>query len=379
MYLTPEEERALEGEYGETQKKCMEILVALGKIFEADRLIEVESVQISGISYRNIGDPGIEWLESLEGSVKVPTLINPAGMDIQRWHEMGIAEEFARKQMRILNALKGIGARLELTCTPYYILKPLSGSHLAWSESSAVIYANSVIGARTNREGGPSAIASALTGKTPRYGMHLKENRNPDVAIEVRTNLEPHQYSLLGYLIGEEMGDRIPLFFLEEDPSEEDMKNLGAGLASTGGISMFHIRGVTPESDEFEVPDETLTIEELEDPAGCETPDLIAIGCPHLSEKELKKVSEIITGKIRKELWIFTSRYVRDRIPDVVRKIEDSGARVFVDTCMVVSPATERFRCVMVNSGKALCYLPKLTHTGVRFGSLEECIKEAMR
>lgn len=379
MYLTSDEERALEGEYGETVRKSMEILVALGKIYSADRLIEVESVQISGISYRNIGDPGIEWLESLNARVRVPTLINPAGMDIHRWQDMGITEEFARKQMRILNALKKIGAKPELTCTPYYILKPSKGDHLAWSESSAVIYANSVIGARTNREGGPSAIASALTGKTPRYGMHIRENRAPDVIVDVNLKLKSHEYSLLGYMIGEEVGDRIPLFIMKGRPSEEDMKSLGAGLASTGGIPMFHVKDVTPESNEFDMPKERMVVENLENPQGCEDPDLIAIGCPHLSGRELKKISNLLNRKVKKELWIFTSRYVRNRIPEVIRKIEMSGARVYTDTCMVVSPATERFGCVMVNSGKALCYLPKLSGLRVKFGSLEECVEEAMK
>ena len=143
MYLTKEEERMLNSE-NETISKAMEIIVKIGELFGAEKLIRIESAHISGISYQNIGDEGLEWLESLKAKVRVKTTINPAGMDLKRWRDF-VDEKFYEKQLRILNALRRIGAELTLTCTPYYIHKPNLGEHLAWAESSAVVYANSII------------------------------------------------------------------------------------------------------------------------------------------------------------------------------------------------------------------------------------------
>jgi predicted aconitase len=145
----------------------MEILVALGDIYGAERLVSVRSVQIAGVSYKNIGEAGLEWISDLQGQVVVPSILNPAGMDLCCWKEMGVRDEFAQKQQRTIEAYRRLGVTIDCTCTPYQIYQgPTSlagrGDHLAWSESSAVFYANSVIGARTNREGGPSALAAAL-------------------------------------------------------------------------------------------------------------------------------------------------------------------------------------------------------------------------
>ena len=179
MYLTKEEEQILNGEAGETLRQAIEILVSLGDIYGADRLIPIKSAQIAGVSYKTIGDAGLEWISDLKGSVKVPSILNPAGMDLKAWERLKISPEFAEKQKAIIKAYEKLGVSCECTCTPY-TLKGFNiayGDHLAWSESSAVSYANSVIGARTNREGGPSALSAALLGKTANYGLHLDENR----------------------------------------------------------------------------------------------------------------------------------------------------------------------------------------------------------
>jgi len=178
--LTRLEERMLAGEYGYAAQKAMEILVALGKIYGAERMIEIRSAQISGVSYSNLGEEGLEFLLKLaeDGCVRVPTTLNPCGMDLEEWREMGIPEDFAEKQLRVIEAYRRLGVEPTLTCTPYLAGNmPEFGDHVAWSESSAVIYINSVIGARTNREGGPSALAAAITGRTPLYGLHLDDAR----------------------------------------------------------------------------------------------------------------------------------------------------------------------------------------------------------
>ncbi len=158
MELDRSDEEILSGEYGETRRMMLEILIALGKVYDAERLIPVSSVQVSGASYKTIGDAGLEWLSGLNARAVVPAFLNPIGMPRDAWREMGIDEAFARRQQEILDAYRRLGIQLSCTCTPYYHRIVSYGDHLAWSESSAVSYANSVIGARTNREGGPSAL-----------------------------------------------------------------------------------------------------------------------------------------------------------------------------------------------------------------------------
>src|SRR3989337_2914520 len=193
MNLTEEEERMLAGEEGYASRKSMEIRTALGGIYGAEQLIKVGSVQVAGVSYHNLGDAGLEFLNELakDGRVKVLTTLNPAGMDLENWRQLGISEDFAKKQNLVIDAFKRMGIIISCTCTPYLIGNlPRYGEHIAWSESSAVTFANSVIGAKTNREGGPSALAAAFVGKTPYYGLHLEKNRVPDIHVDVRAKLK---------------------------------------------------------------------------------------------------------------------------------------------------------------------------------------------
>ncbi len=373
MYLTKEEERMLNGD-DETISKCMQILVTLGKFYDAERLVKITSAHISGVSYENIGEAGLEWLKSLKGRVVVPTTVNPAGMDTVRWREMGIRQEFYEKQMEVLSVFESLGAKLTLTCTPYYLreVNVKYGEHIAWAESSAVVYANSIIGARTNRESGISALAAALTGRTPYYGVHIKENRAPTVLVKASGNL-----SAVGYVVGKNLYKEIPYFVFDRKVTEWELKLLSAALAASGGITMFHAEGITPEWKDFEKPEEKVEVTGAMKP--CDYVDLIAIGCPHTSDEELKLILQLLKGrKVKRKLWIFTSREVAERNADVVAKIEKLGAKVFCDTCMVVSPATEVFDCVMVNSGKAFEYLPKLRNVEVCFGELKDCVEMAV-
>ncbi len=380
MHLTKEEEAIYNGEFGATKQKAMEILVALGDIYGAESLIEIESAQISGVSYKTIGDAGLEWISSLDDRVKVPAILNPAGMDREKWSEMGVSEEFAAKQKEILKVYERLGVSLECTCTPYYLNPPAFGAHLAWAESSAVAYANSVLGARTNREAGPSALAAALIGKTPCYGLHLDENRAPEVLVRVDIELHDADYGALGYAVGKIVGDKVPLFRLPLSPSKDELKALGAALGASGAVALYHVKDVTPESGNFDVPTECISVdsEDIKKAYGGNTPDLVALGCPHCSGAELSKIADLLEGKkARTELWICTSRRVREQNKEAVTRIEQCGAKVICDTCMVVSPATEKFKRVMVNSGKALQYLPSMCGVDAMLANTEDCIKTA--
>ncbi len=390
MYLTPLEEKIFNGERGATYQKAIEILVALGDIYDADRLIPIKSAQIAGVSYKTIGDAGLEWISDLKGKVAVPSILNPAGMDRECWEEMGISRDFADKQEKILSAYEALGVKLECSCTPYNIYDDLAsfGDHVAWSESSAISYANSVIGARTNREGGPGALSAALIGKTANYGFHLDENRKPDFLIEVEAVLHDSDYGALGYIAGEMVGDKVPFFRLKSKPSKDEMRSLGAAMAASGAVALYHVEGVTPEADRYEAPRDAITIEEkkIKDVyksgtgTGSGEPDLIAFGCPHSSVDELARLARLLEGKkVKKEVWVCTSRAIKDRNPELIERIQRSGAKVFCDTCMVVSPASERFKCMMVNSGKAHKYVPNLCGIKSVMAPTEKCIEEALK
>jgi predicted aconitase len=387
MYLSREEESIYQGQRGESLRKAMEILVALGEIFEAERLIPIKSVQIAGVSFKNLGDAGLEWISDLEGKVVVPSILNPAGMDLSRWQEMGLDENFARKQKATIDAYRRLGITIDCTCTPYQVHPEIAGrgDHLAWSESSAVSYANSVIGARTNREGGPSALAAALIGKTPLYGCHLDQNRIPTHEVEVEAELKGSDYGAVGFLVGRLVKDGIPLFKLRNRPTLDELKSLGAAMAASGSVALYYIEGVTPSPPDVSGRIEKTSvdrkqIDEFYERYPGEDADIVAIGCPHCSRNELNHIADLLEGRIvRKDLWVCTARKIAEGCPDLVTRIEKSGAKVFCDTCMVVSPASEGFRKMMVNSGKALAYIPGLCGIRAGFGSTEECIEAATR
>jgi len=388
MYLDSDDEKVLAGEYGETRRKMMEILVALGKVFGAEKFVPITSAQVAGASYKTIGKWGLEWLRSLDARVAVPSVLNPIGMPRERWQEMGIPSDFAEKQNAVLDAYRRLGVKLECTCTPYYINRTSYGEHIAWSESSAVSYANSVIGARTNREGGPSALAAAIIGKTPYYGLHLWENRMPQVAFRVEADETLHgaHYGAIGYLAGKEAGNRVP-FFYGLRPNRDQLKALGAAMAASGAVALYHVEGITPDSrvlqergtDISSLETITITGDEIEAIFEERTVDAVAIGCPHCSEDELEEIAGLLKGKtVTKPLYIFAARGVAQAHSNLVGTIEMSGAKVWEDTCIVVSPGMDHFGTIMVNSGKAYAYVPNMCGAEAVLGSTEECIAAAL-
>jgi len=393
LKLTEEDEQILGGEQGGAYQKAMEILKTLGEIYNADSLVDIKSVQIAGVSYKTIGDAGIQFLKDIlnEGEedvkVRVPTTLNPAGIDIEKWKELGFPNYFAEKQMEILDIFRKIGVNIECTCTPYLVgNRPDIGDHLAWSESSAVSFANSVLGARTNREGGPSALSAALIGKVPRYGYHIDENRRPNIKVKIpdAESLESSEYGALGRIIGRTVQDEIPYFYFGRNPGPNELKSLGASMAATGAVAMYHVDDLTPESGKYPIPDRevTVSIEEIrEEYIEVDSKvDLVAIGCPHLSYEELVKISRLLGDhSVKIDTWIFTSRYIKKKHPKVVEKIEKSGAKIVSDTCMVVAPLDEMgYETVMVDSGKASSYLPNLEGIDVIFNETKKCVERAL-
>ena len=396
MHLTKEEERIYEGEEGWTKKKAMEILVAIGDINNASELIPIASAHMSGVSYKTIGD-AFEFINRLEGTVEVKSTLNPMGMDREKWTEMNISEKFANKQNAVFAAYKHLGIAPVCSCTPYLLAggAPKKGEHIAWAESSAVLFANSVIGARTNMEGAPSALAAALIGKTPCYGLHLTENRVPVLKISVNCSLADADYSALGFLIGDLVGDKIPIIELSSanSPSRDDLKHLSAAIGATGSIGLYHIQNITPEAvaartePAFEPGDKMeLGTNDLDEvyAKDCE-PDVIAIGCPHCSSEEIKRIYELLQAeskgrKIKQEFFIFTAREIKSQpqMQHIIEKIENYGVKVICDTCFVVSPAFENYECVLTNSGKMLRYVPLICGCAkAKLSRTDECVKAA--
>lgn len=393
MYLTKSEEKMCEGELGETICKSMDILVALGDIYNAPKLVDITSAQVSGVSYKTIGDAGLEYLEDLandkKAEAKINSTLNPPGTDLDNWKELGFPEDFSIKQNRIVEAYGELGIVKTCTCTPYLVGNvPRFKDHISWSESSAVAYVNSVIGARTNREGGPGALAAAIVGKTPLYGFHLDDARKADWIINVDTKLSGADFGALGYIIGQEVGGDVPYFILENKPDNNDLKTLGAALASSGSVALYHIEDVTPEfsmANKNEVEsnlaisrqDILQTREKLN--TTDKEADLVCLGCPHASLEEIKKVANIVKGKtIKNKLWICTSIAVKasaDRM-GYTSVIEKAGGNIVCDTCMVVAPIEDMgFEVIGVNSAKAANYVPSMCGLDVVYDDVENLIK----
>jgi predicted aconitase len=386
MHLTGQEEKMLDGEYGWANQVSMKILVRLGELFGATRLIPVQSAHLSGVSYKHMGDASIDFLAALaEGGGKAQTLstLNPSSFDptylLKRYNR-----ERLEKQSRIIDLYSRMGINSTLTCTPYYLRKPKHGQHLAWAESSAVIYANSVLGAWTNREGSPSALAAALVGKTPNYGVHQAANRQPNVSVKVETSLKNEaEYGALGIRLGKILKDRVPVIKGLQSPCDDDLKQLGAGMASSGMTTLFHHK-IQGEKEKLEtISIETKDVKEAMSSlcTTTEASDLVFAGCPHCSLKEVKSIAELIEGqKVRKdiEFWVCTSRHVRERAKNYVDIIERAGARVLCDTCVIVTWIKDLgVHTLMTNSAKTAFYAPTLNEIEIRLAPLKKCIQTA--
>ncbi len=394
LELTGAQEGMLQGAEGEVVQRLMRLLVRLGQVFGARRLVPVSSVQVSGVSYKSIGEPGLAFLEDMAergARVRVPTTLNPAGMDLVRWRELGFPEAFAARQQRIIAAFERMEIAPTVTCTPYLAgNRPARGDHIAWAESSAVSFANSALGARTNREGGPGALAAAVCGCTPCYGLHLDEGRRPTVVLDIQAPLRTRaDFGALGNHVGRLVRDGIPYFTGISDACEDDLKALGAAMAASGAVALYHVEGITPEASEHEaggLERLAVTTEHLSEARARlghhGDPELLVFGCPHASLDEVRAVADLVRGRtLARRLWVCTSRAVRE-VADragLVADLEAAGAQVVADTCMVVAPIEQMgVGATAVDSGKAAAYLPGFCQQRVTFGDLEQLVREAL-
>lgn len=389
MHLTRQEDAVLAGETGQGKRKALELLVALGDIYNAERLVPIASAQVSGASFKTVGDAGIKWLEDFSKAAKVSVraTVNPLGLDMRRWKSMGVDAEFHSKQDRIVSAYKAMGLEPLYTCTPYLAgNRPRAGQHLAWAESSATVFANSYLGARTNREGGPSALAAAIIGKTPEYGLHLDENRTPRVRIDLE-GIPDGLVPLAGYVVGKIAGNRVP-YITTLDITADGHKAFGAALAATSAVSMYTYseKGRRSRTDLSRIEEcVSLPTSELKACAdglkGDDDWDLVAMGCPHCSPAELRTMARRLKGRRpsnRSDVWFCTSRSVYAKCPREVAVLKRFG-KVLCDTCMVVAPIEKTYKRTASDSGKAMVYLPTLGRQRASFRTTEDLLEAVSR
>ncbi|MHA2244833.1 MAG: aconitase X [Candidatus Hodarchaeales archaeon] len=312
-------------------------------------------------------------------------------MDLEEWRKLSISEDFAKNQLRVIEAFKKLKVITTCSCTPYlYGNLPHYGQHISWSESSAVCYANSVLGARTNREGGPSALSAALVGKTPRYGFHLDENRQPEIKVEIKARIEgTFQFGALGKVLGDRLGKKISYITGIPKATVEELKSFCASYATYGGVALFHMEGITPDRVE-NIPSETTEVTKddiksaIADLNEDTEIDFISLGCPHASLAELEYIAKKLENKKvnpNKETWITTARptkQIADRM-GFTKMIEDSGAKIAADTCCVVAPIKGRFHGLASDSAKMCYYGSGRNQFAVKLMSVDECIEEALK
>lgn len=405
MHLTPEEKEILEGLQGPAAKLAMETLVKIGEINGAERFVPIKNVHLVLHAYKSAFDAGVETAEKIAemgGKFAVPVTIDPYGMDAEDWEGAKTPEHYAKQQMRLEAAVMKMGVIPNWTCTPYYgFTAPRKGEHLAWSESSAVAYANTACGARTNRQTAIVDIFCGIVGRAPLTGLHLDENREGEVLIQLSIDrpLVNWEYPALGYLLGQKLGARIGVLEgIQGSPSSEDLKNFCAAAAAAGSVALMHIVGVTPEADTTEkafgekTPIETIEITAQDIRATrramcsntTEKVDFVALGCPHYTINEIVKVHKLLSGRKVDEntaFWIYANSYAL-RLAEkmgIRQELEQSGVIFRAETCMIISPVKDwGFRTMMTDSGKCSYYGPAECGTEMIFASVEECVESAV-
>ena len=419
MILADDEKAMLDGAGGVAKQKAMELLVRYARALGADRFVETHNIAgVPGSSTlflqkyfeEHAGDGSFEAVFSLydldAGEVmSVPESTGncchlQGGMDLGHWADLGRTREGMLHQREDEAELARRGVRLMKTCTPYLAGNlPVKGEHCAWMESSAVVYCNSVIGARTNTEGRESTSAAMLTGRIPDWGFHRDEYRRGTHLIEVEAPVESvMDWGMLGYFIGDVLEENIPVVtgaIRQADPLRH--KHFGAAASSSGGVEMYHVVGVTPEAATLEMalgsrkpaaatkygPEERRRVYETLNANGRDpNVDYVMLGCPHASLEQFREVARFLDGKrIRTHLWMFTSRAVKT-VADMsgfTKTIEDAGGVVMTDTCSAISRAVPKgTKVVALDSAKQVHYLPAMAGVEAWFGTTEDCISAAL-
>ncbi|UJQ94648.1 aconitase X catalytic domain-containing protein [Mariluticola halotolerans] len=415
MQLTDFEKSMLEGDHGRAKARAMDLLVRYGEALGAERLVETNNVagafNASTPSVKAIVDKGMDHVFSelnldSDEVVEIPHMAANTcqlitGIDNDNWKLQGASEDLINMQRGAEKYLGARGVNMFATCTPYQVGNvPVKGEHCAWMESSAVIYCNSVLGARTNVEGKESTGAAGLTGRIPYWGYHITENRYGSHLVEVDVETDDMMdWGLLGYWLGEQVEENIPVLNgISHQPNLIKLKHFGAAAASSGGVEMYHIPGVTPEAASIEEafgPKKSLatfrygraqrreTYEKIQSATERKV-DFIMLGCPHNSIEQMALIAHMLTDKkVHPDvaLWVHTPRALkqvadRNGYCDIITA---AGGVVMSDTCPAISRRLPPgVRVMATDSAKQAHYLPAIAKVQGWFGSVNDCIDAAI-
>ncbi len=403
LELSPYDQALLEGAHGEAAAFAMRLLVKFAEAVDAPRFLDIEAAHVDGCLY--LGRASLDFVErltALEGRVRVPTTLNVGSVDLIHPELFRGEAEVGASGKRLMEAHLALGCLPTFTCAPYQTkYRPRFGAQVAWGESNAIVFANSVIGARTERYGDFTDICCAMTGRAPEFGLHIEANRRARTWVEI-TSVPPEWNGAelacvaVGHLVGR-LGDGAPAISgLPAATSEDDLKALGAAAASSGAVALFHAIGFTPEAPTFHAafqghsPERVVRLDaddlreaarSLSTVAEGAPIDAVTLGTPHFSYAEFERLMPLLAGpRAKADIWINTSRATLDalRARGWEQNLRAAGVILVVDTCTYATQLMPRGEgAVMTNSGKCAYYAPGNLGVAVAFGSLAECIASA--
>lgn len=409
--LSDRDQEMLDGKSGEAARIAMSVVSRMADVEGATELMDVTQAHIDACGL--LSDAGLEFAETLAakgGKVRIPTTLNMGPLDLQNWMAFDVPAGFARKAMRQAKAYESMGCVPTWTCAPYQgYLTPRFGQQIAWGESNAIVYANSVLGARTNRYGDFMDICAALTGRVPRCGLHLEENRKGQILLRL-VDIEPVLlrdavfYPVLGHILGPLCGNKIPVIEgLPPDARDDQLKQLGAAAASSGAVALFHAVGLTPEAPTLEAAlqggepervvnigprDLTKAYRDLGPVDNGRKLDCVILGCPHYSFAEFRELALCIEAQqgetVASDVAFLVatgqqSYSLLQRRKDLMQILESFGVRITLDTCVFHSPIVRgSAKVIMTDSGKCSYYAPGELNVEVAFGSVADCVRSAV-
>jgi predicted aconitase len=406
LLLSSRDQEMLAGKHGPAAKMAMSIVARMAEVVGAPGLLDISAAHIDSTIY--IGEAGLEFAErlaSLGAKVAIPTSLNVSGVDEYHWREWAVPQDWAEKAGRQMVAYRSMGTVPTWTCAPYQTeMRPTFGQQLAWGESNAIVFANSVIGARTERYPDLFDICCAITGRAPAYGLHLTENRTGqilfrlvDVPLEVQESEE--FYPTLGHLLGKTAQDQIPVIDgLAAHPDEDRLKALGAASASSGAVALFHLVGLTPEAPTLEAAFQghpplksvDVTMQSLRQAreelthASSDRLDMVVLGSPHFSLAEFRRLAPLLENRKKhpQVKFLVTSSRVMVAAAEragLLEPLRAFGGQLTVDTCILATPMLPpEIQNLMTNSAKFAYYTPGLLNRQMAFGSLEDCVRSAV-
>jgi len=379
--LTKDEEAALKGEQGENLALAYRVLVAIGEATDANRLLPVEWAHLSGINYNTIGDAGEEFLSRLskDAKFKIKTTLNPMGFDFDTVSKYNLDEEFIEKQNSIKNSYERMGATPSFSCIPYEIFDlPKNGTNVSFAESNAAIYVNSISKLKTNKEGAFSALASALTGKSPFSDLRKDETRVPNLTIRMKVDKKDElAFGLLGYYAGKVAGNSVSISGVK-DLDKRSCKSLCAGMGTSGTCGMFTFEDVKGETVDFDKKEMQTIHDELNT---ADSGDIITLGSPQLGFDEISDLAGMLKGRtFKKRCMVFCPRAIQEQARKFgyAKEIERAGGELLYDCCICLTPLIDKKDVdgVITNSVKGAYYLRTSNGVDVNLKNLNQIVEE---